>query len=59
MGNNLSGGWKKQEKLNPELWKKVLAQVHEKHHGPWAAWKSMEAVRIYKERGGKYAGRRP
>jgi hypothetical protein len=50
----LQGGWATVEKTNPELWKRVLNKVHKENPGPWAAWKSMKAVRLYKEMGGKY-----
>jgi hypothetical protein len=50
----LLGGWDSVEKGNPELWQKVLKKVHRENSGPWAAWKAMKAVRIYKEMGGTY-----
>jgi hypothetical protein len=49
----LQGGWQTQEKTNPKLWAKVIEKERKKP-GPWAAWKSMEAVREYKRQGGKY-----
>ena len=55
---NIEGGWKTQEKTNPKLWAKVL-QKERRKPGPWAAWKSMEAVREYKRLGGKYKSPRP
>ncbi len=54
---SLRGGWKSVKKSNPKLWEKVLDEVRKKP-GKWAAWKSMLAVKMYKERGGKYLGRR-
>ena len=53
MGQSFSGGWKSAEKKNPKLWNRVLAQVN-REPGKWAAWKAMKAVRLYKQRGGKY-----
>jgi hypothetical protein len=55
---NIQGGWKTQEKTDPKLWAKVL-QKERRKPGPWAAWKSMEAVREYKRLGGKYKSPRP
>jgi hypothetical protein len=55
---DFEGGWKTQEKTNPKLWAKVL-QKERRKPGPWAAWKSMEAVREYKRLGGKYKSPRP
>lgn len=54
MGQILSGGWKTEKKSKPQLWKKVLAKVHNENPGHWAAWKSMKAVKIYKQLGGRY-----
>jgi hypothetical protein len=54
---SLSAGWKSVRKSNPELWAKVLAKV-KKYPGPWAAWKAMEADRLYKARGGRFVGLR-
>ena len=50
---DLHGGWATVEKSDPELWAKVLKRV-KKLPGPWAAWKAMKAVEIYKKLGGKY-----
>jgi hypothetical protein len=51
------GGWKSVPKSNPELWKKVLSSVKRKP-GRWAAWKAIEADRIYVEKGGRFLRRR-
>jgi hypothetical protein len=54
---SLDGGWAKVEKLNPELWEKIVAKV-KKEPGPWAAWKAEKAIKMYKKAGGKYIGKK-
>lgn len=49
----LRAGWTSVPKSDPVLWEKVLKSVR-KLPGRWAAWKSMKAVRMYKDRGGRY-----
>lgn len=53
----LRAGWTSVPKSDPVLWEKVLKSVR-KLPGRWAAWKSMKAVKMYKDRGGKYNGSR-
>jgi hypothetical protein len=50
---SLNGGWATQPKSDPALWQRVLNKV-KKEPGPWAAWKAQKAVKIYKEKGGRY-----
>lgn len=49
-------------KTNPALWKRVVASVKSGSKGgdagEWSARKSQLAVRIYKEKGGGYVGKK-
>lgn len=50
---SLKGGWASVPKSDPELWQRVLNKV-KREPGPWAAWKAEKAIKLYKEKGGKY-----
>jgi hypothetical protein len=49
-------------KKNPVLWKKIVEQVKRSNKGgnsgQWSARKAQLCVKLYKERGGKYAGKK-
>jgi hypothetical protein len=50
------------ERTNPQLWSRVKAEVTRGskggHPGQWSARKAQMAVKMYKDRGGKYKGAR-
>lgn len=50
------------ERTNPKLWKtvknKVLRESRGGLEGQWSARKAQLAVKLYKDRGGKYKGRK-
>ena len=50
-------------RTNPDLWTRVKAEVTRGskggHPGQWSARKAQMAVKMYKDRGGKYKGDRP
>ena len=50
----LIGGWMTVPKSDPRLWEEVLDEVKKQNPGPWAAWKAEKAIKVYKERGGRY-----
>lgn len=47
---------------NPELWEKIVAEIKKSARagaaGTWNARKAQLAVKEYKDRGGKYAGKK-
>lgn len=51
---DLIGGWASVPKSDPKLWESVLSEVKRKNPGPWAAWKSIEADKLYEQRGGRF-----
>ena len=50
------------QRTNPELWSRVKAEVTRSSKGglpgQWSARKAQLAVKLYKDRGGKYVGRK-
>lgn len=50
-------------RTNPDLWSRVKAEVTRSSKGglpgQWSARKAQLAVKLYKDRGGKYKGSRP
>jgi hypothetical protein len=54
MSEELFGGWASVPKSDPKLWERVLAEIKNKNPGPWAAWKSIQADKLYEKRGGKF-----
>jgi hypothetical protein len=50
------------DKKNPRLWKKIVEQIKKSNKGgkagQWSARKAQLCVKIYKERGGKYSGKK-
>lgn len=51
---DLVGGWASVPKSDPSLWESVLSEVKRKNPGPWAAWKSIQADKLYEQRGGRF-----
>lgn len=48
----------KVQRTNEDLWEQVKQELLQKNQNQWTARLAQQAVKIYKERGGKYIGKK-
>ena len=47
---------KSAQRTNPQLWSRIVAELKASNDGAWNARLAQRAVKIYKDRGGRYVG---